>query len=359
MRKLLNWLNPRRPDSGLVRQHYSGGTVGALAVVALSAVLSLSPVHGSLSGMVGGKTATPAPATFTYYPPSGKTYAPPSNPGPSVRPMTGTPRVTGIVTRDTGVDISAAVNAAADYYGLSAPGLVALFGTESNIQQYAPHYPIAGAGYCDYSAGLGQITVCTAAGLGVGDGSMSTQNINYVFWYEQADPVREVWLVAKLAAQFKSLVCWDFKVLYASWNLGPSYGCFADIYLHPTNWITIQATGNYAAWWNWVWAYHVTSAPAPTPTPKPTPRPVAPFPVKTWCQWATNHHRACPSYLWHGRVRGIANSWHVGKTIIAHCGAPIETERWLPRYRVSQQRFVRCTAWGWPDRQQSVLWRKR
>lgn len=235
----------------------------------------------------------------------------------------GTPQVYNVRTADTGVDISADINSAARTYGFSAPGFAALMGVESGIKQYAPHYPINGAGYCDYSAGLVQITVCTAAGypLYIGNGTLYASNIQFVFNYLQADPHRAVWAAARLLSDFKAKVCWDFPPLYASWNMGPGYGCYNTVYEYPNNWITQQAVASFRGWWNWVWAYHVTYAQT-LPKVEPKPRLIAkPFPKKSW---------GAKPYRQHGKLTWAAT--HYVKRLGHYRGESYHQPNWRGRY---------------------------
>ena len=286
-------------------------------------------------------TSTSKPSAKQFYVPShAPTHvAPPAPSKVTFRLTGGIPQVYGLRTADTGVDISGAINAAANYYGFSAPGFAALMGTESAFRQYAPHYPIYGAGACDYSAGLTQITVCTAAGLGIGDGSQSQANINYVFAYEQANPTRDIWFSAKLIAQFKQLTCVDWTALYAAWNAGPGYGCGAYFYYHPSG-MAYSNMANYLGWWRYVWSKYVGAAPAPRP---PQPR----FSASAWNAYRLSHHRSLISYRYHGHLSWAASVWVNSQR---RCGGVVRRDHF---YRdghggYSITKFAGCRVTTWP-----------
>lgn len=317
---------------------HPGGMTGPAYAVA-TALLLLALGAQQLSGLrLGGfinSDNTPRPA---YVPPSGPTY-----PAPPVavkrhiaHAATAVPEIYGLKTADTGVDISTAINQTARTYGFGAVGYAALIGTESGFHQYAPHYPIAGAGACDYSGGLTQITVCTAAGLGIGNGSESQANINYVFWYEQADAARDIAFSAILVSQFKREVCWDWYELYASWNLGPGYGCYASVYEYPSNPITQQAVANFNSWLRWLYAYHVRWV-----SPMPPRR--SPWPGRLWCSYARAHGRRCAPVHVGGHVRWefsiLRRHRHLGSYV---------SSTWNPRGRYSRYQFARGVAYAWP-----------
>lgn len=311
----------------LTRDYLIGLLIGALVATIL------------IAGFALRSASKPTPLAQFYVPSHAPLHkAPPAPAVVKVNLVGGVPQVYGLRTRDTGVDISRAINDAANHYGFSAPGFAALIGTESAFRQYAPHYPIYGAGACDYSAGLTQITVCTAAGLGIGNGSQSQANINYVFWYEQQDPVRDIWFSAKLIAQFKSLVCVDWTFLYVAWNAGPSYGCGAYFYSHPSG-MAYGNYSNYLGWWRFVWANYTGSA--------PTPRPAPTFSATAWNAYRVQHHRSLISYLYHGRYSWAANVWVANQR---RCGGVVARDHYYNDGHggYSITRFQHCRITTWP-----------
>lgn len=73
----------------------------------------------------------------------------------------------------TGYDIGPLVEAAAKEHGVPVVGLLALLEAESGLDPYAARYGV----WPDVSFGYCQMTVATARYYGIGDGSVSQENI--------------------------------------------------------------------------------------------------------------------------------------------------------------------------------------
>lgn len=90
--------------------------------------------------------------------------------------MANYPRVSGVLTKQ-GTDISALCNEVADLHGCPPRLIVACAIQESNLDEQSERRGV----WPDVSAGLFHQTVRYAVGFGLGDGSNSAENIEYVF----------------------------------------------------------------------------------------------------------------------------------------------------------------------------------
>lgn len=225
-------------------------------------------------------------------------------PGTSLRPgaTAYSWTVRGVVTRDTHVDISAAVN----YWGTREHvwpvGIVAVLATESGINQYADRWGTPP----DVSFGIAQATVNTANAYGIyGDA--------YAVRAQLDNLDTSIAFAARFLADAQRASCLSFPTLYVAYNEGPGLGCNAYTYYHPTG----QAYSNYE--FNFLPNFrYVVNTYSGSPAPQPTPKP-APFPLKLWGHHvsAYSHHRltyAATLWLKHGPHRaGVAvsnESWH-------------------------------------------------
>lgn len=152
--------------------------------------------------------------------------------------------VKGIFARDLlNVDLSPAINNAAHKYGLSAVGLAATILSECGGNTHDPTC-FREYGYCcgDWSYGACQVTISTAHGYGVGDGTQNSAG--HVDSFE-SNASRCIFLAARVLADDRRIAGVNFPQLAVAWNAGPYQQ--RDFLFYPTG----QAYANHQAWLQW------------------------------------------------------------------------------------------------------------
>lgn len=289
--------------------------------------------------------ATPKPHPVTG---SLKGYVPPNTPAhnivpkdwkPPVKAPSATPwYVHGVVTHDTGIDLTNLINQEGDAWGVSPVGITSVLATESSINQYADRYGT----WPDVSHGIAQFTDETAEGYGVCSDDASCRA-----WLD--NPYNAVPLAARFLHELSVETGGvPFPWLYVAYNAGAGWP--QSFFYNPTG----EAAANFQGFlrnYNYVMDVYGGGSPPPPPppppTPKPTPKPHKPFSVKAWQYWTKAHHRPSVPHRWHGKLARVAGVWWFGNHVAA-CGSPVQREQWNPHNHVMHQRFARCSFWSWP-----------
>lgn len=217
------------------------------------------------------------------------THLPPVLP-PGVTPRSSAWYVHNVVTRDTGVNISGALNYWGTRFGVWPVGLAAVAGTESSVHQYADRCCTPG----DTSYGLMQFTTGTACSYGVcSDIRNRLDNLN-----------TSIYLAAKMFHDIQVQVDVPWIWEYVAYNAGSGYGYHAFFYTHPTGTAYQNLYGNFVPNYNYALSFYASYS---NPTPKPKP---FSFPYNAYEKYRDNHHlsRISP-FLKKGGLNWAASVW--------------------------------------------------
>lgn len=248
--------------------------------------MSISPI--STPPTASASPPAPPPWSGMEHP---VTPAPPSvGPIPQTGPMS---NVRGIYATDRNLNLSPIINAAAHAYGLPPVGLASTLGAECGWATGVNGDCNRIAAWPDVSGGACQVSVQTAGGFGVGDGSDTGYNINNVFAYEDV-PANCIYLAAKVMSSYIRYTGIPYTYAEVSWNCGPGYpyitnpqGQCYDNYQH------------YLGWYQTAFS-HAYDGPAPTPRH-------AVFPRAKWGYHVSPYYRRHLSwgadYWWHHAQR--------------------------------------------------------
>jgi hypothetical protein len=285
-----NWLNSY--GIGVVDLQLAGSPMAQPPIS--KHVVSLKPV-GIAPGVkkppfVGGIRPLVPP------PPSARTSRHP-------KPTAGVWYVRGVYATDRSLDLSPIINAAADRYGIAPYGLAATIASECGLKT-GVNGDCNRFGYGnDVSFGACQITVGTAAGYGVGDGSYSYANEQAVENFED-NPYDCIPLAAHILSDYSRYRGGaGYEGLNILWNCGPAttswptpYGeCATNFYGDFDPWFRFSLS-------HWAVGYN----------PAPVPKPRKPFNWSLWNHYRLSHHERVISPLWHGRTSWAAAVWYQG-----------------------------------------------
>lgn len=236
--------------------------------------------------------------------------------------------VRGVVTADTGQDISGLVNAAGDRYKLWPVGLAALLGVESAWNAGANRYD----GYYDTSGGLCQVTTLTARTAYGFDGWGDDQILAW-----EDNPANCVDLGARVARDMRNVCGYDWTILYECYNWGP----YNDRSFYGSPAADNAAYESYLSWYNTVLVYHQGG--------------IAPQPKFSARRWYSSGRTVSPYEKVGGKKRlyWTAWLWFAQDRNGASCHGVISKSEWFGPAKgrstgYTTQRFADCRIFAWP-----------
>ncbi|MCA1593042.1 MAG: C1 family peptidase [Acidobacteria bacterium] len=259
----------------------------------------------------GGHKLVPPPITVSHKTTSGNAWY-----------------VSAIYAKDRpGYRLDGLFNYWGDRYNLPPVGLAATFASECGFDTGVNGdcnrivYPY------DISGGGCQITVGTAQSLGIGDGSSSQSNINYVFNWED-NPANCVYGEATLMHQFAAYRGATYPLVNILWNCGPA----TTSYPTPYGQCATNYYNDFLGWYSYViQAYG-------SPYYKKPVHHKAVFPASKYEAYRTRHHLRPISYRsGSGLAYGARLWWGYG-----HAGAVVSPEQFFRthgRHGYMTQRF--------------------
>lgn len=290
--------------------------------------------------------------------PSYKTTSPPPLliPPPLVRPPSIQSNhvpwyVKNVYTRDLGaqnVDLAPYINALGDKYGVSPVGMTAILLSECGLNTGNGNYTASGIvtynddcsryNGVDTSFGDSQFIPPTAGAFGIGDGSYSSSNINYVHWYEN-HPAWGVYLLAQLVHQYQNMTGLGFPYIDTAYNCGPGWSTYQLENPYSISYSCGSNHDHFLSWWDISINQYGTYT-------KPYVRHIVKkyFPLAVWNAYRLHHHEHTISPYYHGKLSWIASIWENH----TYLGGIKLKEQWNRKGGYTHATFARGEIYTWP-----------